>query len=573
MPPTINMPTSNQPELPLPAPPVSGDQPLVPARMVNEQVYCPRLAFLMWVEGEWGDTGDTEDGRRAHTRLDRKADTLPDPDEDPSPPFEARSATLSSETLGVIAKFDLIEGEGRTATPIDTKRGKRPHVAAGAYEPERVQLCLQAMLLEEHGYTVEEAAIWYAASRERVRINLDEELRARALRAVSELRLAAASGRRPPPLEDSPKCPRCALAGICLPDETNFFRKGNAPRPLNPADDPALPLHVQTPGAKIRKSGEALVIKADDTKTEVPLIHISELAVYGPVSVTTPALHALMGDDIPVSWHSTGGWLMGHTIGSGAKQTTTRAAQFRIAAADRASLRIAAGIVEAKIRNQRTILRRNWKDDTATRDGVLDRLRQLVRKTPEARNARSLLGIEGEAAALYFAGFEQMITPEKSALPAFGFSTRNRRPPTDPVNALLSFAYALAVRVFTECLTSVGLDPYQGFYHRPRPGRPSLSLDMIEPFRPILCDSTVLTVINNGEVDASDFIHSGASCALKPGGRRKLIAAWERRLAQETTHPLFGYSVSMRRLIAVQCRLLARHLTGDIEELPHYIPR
>lgn len=563
---------NDQPELPLPAPPTNGDQPLVPARMVNEQVYCPRLAYLMWVEGEWGDTGDTEDGRRVHTRIDRKANALPDPDEE-SPPFEVRSIALSSEALGVIAKFDLVEGEGRTAIPVDTKRGKRPHVAAGAYDPERVQLCLQAILLEEYGYTVEEAAIWYAASRERVRIALDAGLRAQTLRAVSDLRLAAASGRRPPPLEDSAKCPRCALAGICLPDETNFFRKGHAPRPLNPADDPALPLHVQTPGAKVRKSGESLVIEAEDSKTEVPLNHVSELAVYGPVSVTTPALHALMRADIPVSWHSTGGWLMGHTVGTGPKHPMARVAQFRVAADAQASLRLAAGLVEAKIRNQRTILRRNWKGDVATRESILERLLHLARKTHSTSNAQALLGIEGEAAALYFGAFERMIVAEKTSLLGFGFTARNRRPPKDPVNALLSFAYALAVRVFTEGLTTVGLDPYQGVYHRPRPGRPSLSLDMMEPFRPVLCDSTVLTVINNGEIEAGDFVFNGLSCALKPGGRRKLIAAWERRLAHETTHPLFGYRIGMRRLIAVQCRLLTRHMTGELDRMPHYVPR
>lgn len=557
---------NDQPELPLPAPPTNGDQPLVPARMVNEQVYCPRLAYLMWVEGEWGDTGDTEDGRRVHTRIDRKANALPDPDEE-LPPFEVRSIALSSEALGVIAKFDLVEGEGRTAIPVDTKRGKRPHVAAGAYDPERVQPCLQAILLEEYGYTVEEAAIWYAASRERVRIALDAGLRAQ------KLRLAAASGRRPPPLEDSAKCPRCALAGICLPDETNFFRKGHAPRPLNPADDPALPLHVQTPGAKVRKSGESLVIEAEDSKTEVPLNHVSELAVYGPVSVTTPALHALMRADIPVSWHSTGGWLMGHTVGTGPKHPMARVAQFRVAADAQASLRLAAGLVEAKIRNQRTILRRNWKGDVATRESILERLLHLARKTHSTSNAQALLGIEGEAAALYFGAFERMIVAEKTSLLGFGFTARNRRPPKDPVNALLSFAYALAVRVFTEGLTTVGLDPYQGVYHRPRPGRPSLSLDMMEPFRPVLCDSTVLTVINNGEIEAGDFVFNGLSCALKPGGRRKLIAAWKRRLAHETTHPLFGYRIGMRRLIAVQCRLLTRHMTGELDRMPHYVPR
>ena len=229
---------ADQPELPLPAPPATGDQPLVPARMVNEQVYCPRLAFLMWVEGEWGDTGDTEDGRRVHTRLDRKADALPDPEDELPPPFEVRSVTLSSEPLGVIAKFDLIEGEGRTATPVDTKRGRRPHVAAGAYDPERAQLCLQAMLLEEHGYAVEDAVIWYAASRERVRVALDDDLRACTLRAVSDLRLAAASGRRPPPLENSAEMPALRARGYLSAGRDQLLPQGSRPAPAQPRRRP-----------------------------------------------------------------------------------------------------------------------------------------------------------------------------------------------------------------------------------------------------------------------------------------------------------------------------------------------
>ena len=127
-------------------------------------------------------------------------------------------------------------------TPIDTKKGKRPHVAEGAYEPERVQVCAQALILEDAGYKVAEAAIWYAGSRERVRIALDDGLRASTRSAISNLRLAAAAGRLPPPLVDSPKCTKCSLAGICLPDEVTFFRRGLAPRPLNPSADTALPL-------------------------------------------------------------------------------------------------------------------------------------------------------------------------------------------------------------------------------------------------------------------------------------------------------------------------------------------
>lgn len=138
---------------------------------------------------------------------------------------------------------------------------------------------------------------------------------------------------------------------------------------------------------------------------------------------------------------------------------------------------------------------------------------------------------------------------------------------------MLSFAYALAVRLFNGALIAAGLEPGIGFLHRPRPGRPALALDMMEPFRPLLADSTVLTLINNGEVGPQDFVFNGPACALIPKSRRALISAWERRLDQETTHPVFGYRLSTRRLVAVQCRLLARHVEGEIPELPHYVPR
>ena len=163
--------TGDQLEFHLPAPPTSEKTPLVPARMVNEYVYCPRLAYLMWSQAEWVETGDTVDGRRVHARADRTSTPLPDPDELEADEAKivSRSLTLSSEKLGVIAKIDVAEAEDGVVTPVDYKRGKRPHVARGAYEPERIQVCLQALLLEEHGYTVNHGAIWYAASRERVR--------------------------------------------------------------------------------------------------------------------------------------------------------------------------------------------------------------------------------------------------------------------------------------------------------------------------------------------------------------------------------------------------------------------
>jgi CRISP-associated protein Cas1 len=169
--------TDNQLEFHLPAPPLSDDAPLIPARMVNEFVYCPRLAYLMWAQGEWAESGDTVDGQRVHKRVDRPNAPLPEPgalgtNEAPAGhKVVSRSLTLSSTALGVIAKLDIAEAEDGVVTPVDYKRGKRPHVAQGAYEPERIQICLQALLLEEHGYRVEDGAIYYAEGREHVRID------------------------------------------------------------------------------------------------------------------------------------------------------------------------------------------------------------------------------------------------------------------------------------------------------------------------------------------------------------------------------------------------------------------
>ncbi len=569
-------PRPTQLTLDLPAPPATGDTPLVPVRMVNEWVYCPRLAFLEWVDGEWADSGDTEEGRRAHVRVDAGGGKLPAPADagEEQPDFAARSVTLASESLGIIAKIDLIDGEDGTVTPVDTKKGKRPHVAEGAYEPERVQVCAQALILEDAGYRVADGAIWYAGSRERVRIVLDEPLRARTRAAISELRLTAAAGRLPPPLIDSPKCTRCSLAGICLPDEVAFFRRGLAPRPLNPSADTALPLYVQEPGARISKSGEVLVIETKESKTEVPIVDVSELVLHGPVSLTTPTVAALLREEIPVTWASTGGWVLGHTVSTGHKNIAIRMAQYRAAFDERRCLAFARSLVAAKIRNTRVFLRRNFKTgDEAERDAALQTLARLADRAAHAASEAELLGLEGEAAARYFRLFATMFADAARDFPAFAFDKRTRRPPADPVNAMLSLGYTLLTRTWLTVLSAVGFDPYLGFYHKPRFGRPALALDLMEPFRPILADSTVIQVINNGEVKADGFVAAGPAVNLKPHARRAFIAAYERRLAQEVTHPVFGYRVSMRRLLEVQARLLARHLGGEIDDYPHYLVR
>ncbi|HVC61692.1 MAG TPA: CRISPR-associated endonuclease Cas1 [Acetobacteraceae bacterium] len=561
----------------LPAPPVTGDTPLVPARMVNEFVYCPRLAYLMWTQSEWSDTVD---GRRVHARADRPGPPLPSPDAIAAtePTLTTRAVTLSSATLGVIAKIDIAETEDGAVTPIDYKRGKRPHIPQGAYDPERIQVCLQALLLEEHGYRVADAAIWYAESRERVRITLDDALRSAARTAVHELRLLVAQGRIPPPLTDSPKCPRCALVAICLPDEVAALQGSSlAPRPIAVPADEALPLVVQSQRARINKEGETLKITDEEQgETTVRLIDVSDVVLFGNVNITTPALTALLEREIPVTFLSYGGWFRGIAHGLGHRNVELRTAQYRQSFDNAFCLRFARDLVAAKIANQRTILRRNGRDD-AERGLALDRLSAARKVTGRAASLGELLGFEGDAAAVYFRAFANLLSPPKQAgaaeALAFRFDARNRRPPMDPVNAMLSLGYAMLARHLTVALASVGLDPYRGFYHAPRYGRPALALDMMEPFRSIIADSVVLSVVNTGEIGAGDFVVATTGTALTATGRRRFIEAFERRLSQETTHPLFGYRLSMRRLLLVQARLLSRFLLGELPVLPHHLPR
>lgn len=565
-----------QGELPLPFPELSADLPLLPARMVNEYQYCPRLAYLEWVQGEWAESGDTVEGRYRHRRVDKPGGELPDPaTTEEGERFHARSITLSSNRLGLIAKMDLIEGEGNTVTPVDYKRGKRPHVPKGAYDPERIQLCVQGLILREHGYTCDEGVLYFAESRERVRVVFDDELCNLTLNAVGGLRLIAAGGQMPPPLEDSPKCPRCSLVGICLPDEVNFFKRAaESPRPLAVGRDEALPLYVQANRAKVAKKGETLEISVDEQPaTTVRLIDVSQVVVIGNVYVTTPTLHELMNREIPVTWHSFGGWFLGHTAGVGHKNVELRTAQYRASFDEQTCLRLAKGLVRAKILNCRTLMRRNWRGDDKP-DELTELLKRDADESIRTGSLATLLGVEGMAAQRYFGHFAQLLKRgDKSHTFSFDFISRNRRPPTDPVNALLSYAYSLLTRTWTVTLSAVGFDPYRGFYHQPRYGRPALALDMMEPFRPLVADSCVLNAINNGEVRPSDFISAAGSVALTPDGRKRFIGTFERRLSQEVTHPLFGYKVSYRRLLELQARLLGRFLLGDIPDYPNFTTR
>ncbi|MCO5167500.1 MAG: CRISPR-associated endonuclease Cas1 [Planctomycetes bacterium] len=547
--------------------------------MVNEYVYCPRLFYLEWVQREWDDNHFTEDGRFVHRRANRESKAPPSPEEhtEDAPPFKARSVSACSERLGLSTKMDVVEGEDGEVVPVEYKRGAPPDVPHRVWDPERVQVCAQALVLRDCGYSVPNGVVYFATTKERVHVELDDALIAMTEQAIRDLRVAAAQAQPPPPLVDSPKCDGCSLVGICLPDEVNLLRATEpddveavepAPmRRLHPARDDALPMYVQRAGARVGLSGAVLQVRQErQTVAESRLEHTSQVSIFGNVQVSTQALRELLYREIPVVLYSGGGWFYGLARGLGNTNVELRREQYRVADDPARSLALARRFVATKIANQRTILRRHL----SSREPGLERLNKLRERAAGASEPAELLGLEGTAARLYFDAFPRLL---KMPLGEFSLEGRNRRPPRDPVNALLSFVYSLLTKEWTVTCAAVGFDPFLGFYHRPRFGRPALALDLMEEFRPIVGDSIVLAIVNNGTVGARDFVKRGVGVALTDAARRRVISAYERRLDELVTHPVFGYRISYRRVFEVQARLLARHLAGEIPTYPEFRTR
>ncbi len=562
---------------------------LIPARMVNEYAYCPRLAYLEWVQGEFAESADTIEGRFQHRRVDTSGGDLPTLDESEGESeansgegeaIHARSVMLSDHTLGIIARVDLIEGEGKCVTPIDYKHSAVPNNPEQSWEPDRVQLCIQALTLRANGYLCAEGFIYYIQSKTRVKIEFHDALVERTKALVVALRQLALRGVMPLPLSDSPKCTGCSLAGICLPDETNFLASGAATadsdedrvRRLVPARDDALPMYVQEQGARVAKKGEVLEVWLKDKKLgESRLFETSQVCLFGNIQVTTQALAQMLDNGIPVAFFSTGGWFRGIAHGMWHKNVELRRIQYMATADGEVSLEFARSFTAAKIENSRTLLMRNHPRPP---QDTIESLSVYATKARSASAMDTLLGIEGTAARLYFSAFGGMLKNRQETRDwTFDFEGRNRRPPIDPVNALLSYAYSMLAKDLTVTTLAVGFDPFLGLYHQPRYGRPALALDLMEEFRPIIADSVVLWAVNNGILSSEDFIRRGPAVALTPVGRRKFIQAYERRLDSLITHPVFGYRISYRRVLEVQTRLLARVLTGEFKGYPAFRTR
>ena len=610
----------------------------IPARMLNEFVYCQRLFYYEFVEGVFVESADTLRGGAIHQRVDSGTGALPaakrksetdkpkeaqgttaDAADSASKAAEtqstepetihSRSVQMGSERLGVVAKMDLVESKtgkedlltALEVCPVDYKAGapKEGEEANELWDTDKMQLGLQALILRDNGYACNEGIIYYRATKQRVRLPITSELENWILQNITEARRIV-TGPIPPPLVNSPKCVRCSLAPVCLPDETRMLaeapppldvdlqeksdssaqKSAEPPRRLIAARDDTRPLYLNTQGFRVGCKDEVLQVKErDKVVDEVRLRDLSHVALFGNIQISTQAVQSLCEMEIPVTYFSMGGWFYGITRGHTLKNVFLRMEQFRLARDETKCLSLARQFVHGKIRNHRTLLMRNHLEPP---EPIIMKLKRASEDALAATSIEELLGIEGAAASQYFQQFNGMVkiadelatehNPTKDAKQLafnFNFTNRNRRPPTDPVNAMLSLAYSMLSKDCTLAALAVGFDPYIGFFHQPRFGRPALALDLMEEMRPLIAESTVLSCINNRVVTEKDFVRAGQAVNLTAPGRKRFFQMYEQRMSSLITHPLFDYKVSYRRALELQARLLAKTLTGEIAE---YVP-
>lgn len=333
-------------------------------------------------------------------------------------------------------------------------------------------------------------------------------------------------------------------------------------------------LYITTPDAYLRLEGETVCVMIDDKKKlQVPLHHIGSLVLFDHVMLSPAFLGRCAEDGRSVVWLDRAGHFRARLEGPVNGNILLRQAQHRAADSADKTLDIARYVIAGKLRNTRQVIMRTAREteEPETRESLVEVARYLamyVRKLPMVKELESLRGLEGDAARRYFGILSLLIKP--SARENFEFSGRNRRPPRDRFNALISFLYALVLSDCRAALESVGLDPQLGFLHVVRPGRPALALDLLEEFRAPIADRLALTLVNRGQLQAKDFdTREGGAVLLNDEGRKTVITAYQEKKQEKLKHPLLDSDVLIGLLPHIQARLLARYLRNDVE---HYIP-
>lgn len=334
-------------------------------------------------------------------------------------------------------------------------------------------------------------------------------------------------------------------------------------------------LFVTTQGAYLAKDGETVAVKIEQkTVLRIPIHTLDGIVCFGAVGCSPYLMGFCAEKDVAISFLSEYGKFLAMVKGPVSGNVLLRRKQFRMADKPDVSAQVAGFVLTGKIANCRTVLERSLRDhsekiDRSSVKKVSNRLSMYIRKELQKDDLDSLRGIEGDAAHQYFSVFDELIFQQKDA---FSFSGRNRRPPTDRVNCLLSFVYTLLVHDVRSALESVGLDTSVGFLHRDRPGRPGLALDIMEEFRPFLADRLVLSMINRSQVKPDGFsIKESGAVQMDDDTRKTVLTTYQKRKQESLVHPFLNEKIQIGTLFFIQALLLARFIRGDLDGYPPFI--
>jgi CRISPR-associated protein Cas1 len=537
---------------------MSIDGNLVRVMALHSLTYCERLYYLEEVEELRVANDAVFAGRTLH---------LEHGGADPTA-TEIRELSLSSESLGLQGKVDAVRTRDGALVPYEHKRGRARGGPNGpeAWPSDELQVAAYALLLEEdRGRTVPEGRVRYHADNVTVRVPITDDLRKRVYAAVQRTRELSQLVERPPVTDNPALCARCSLAPVCLPEEERFDR-GSMERPLRlfPETDERKTLHVVSPGARVGRDHERLVVDSPGQDSlKVPINDVGALVLHGYAQVSTQALHLCADREVSIHWLTGGGRHVG-ALHPGSGMVQRRVRQYQALSEPGTALKLARRLTAAKMESQVRFLLRSSRQDEVGRKTVepaIAAIRNEIKAAARCESLAKLRGFEGAAGHAYFGALPQLLLPSVRDL--FGLQGRNRRPPQDPFNAALSFGYALLYRSVLAAILAVGLEPALGIFHTPRSAAHPLVLDLMELFRVSVWDITLVGSCNRQQWNDKDFDKTRDHVYLSESGRRKAIELYEKRLEDVWKHPVLNYSLSYGRSIELEVRLLEKEWTGS----------
>ena len=525
---------------------------------LHAMAYCPRLFYLEEVEELYTQDAAVFAGRRLHAELEKQEGE------------EWEDLYLESKELGLRGRVDALRTRDGQTIPYEHKRGRshrNQQKQPQAWESDQLQILAYCYLIESAlEITVQEGRIRYHADNVLVHVPFNDEGRETVKEAIKRANQLRASSFRPPVTDNERLCQRCSLAPVCLPEEARLaHNKEWEPIRLFPKDEEREVIHILEPGTAVGRTGEQFKITRRGQSPEtIPAQQVGQLVLHSFSQISTQALHFCARQQVGIHFISGGGRYVG-SFDTRQGSIQRRLAQYQALSDPEQCLRLAKQLVKCRGQGQRKFLmrgRRGLKQVSAKAETVIKQMKALLKQVEKAQSLETLLGLEGNLASLYFSGIPCLIAQEIPA--SLRFAKRTRRPPEDRFNALLSFGYSLLIKDVTNAILTVGLEPALGFYHQPRSQAFPLALDLMEIFRVPLVDLIVVGSINRKqwEVEA-DFDVRGTQVWLSQSGKEKFVSLYEHRKQESWKHPATGYSLTYRRLIELEVRLLEKEWLGE----------